>query len=202
MGRARSLILIHTMTKLHNPVLGPELYRELRLEVDKRQKVVENSIRVRQAVEGDIPWILEELQEFDALQGTTRISLLPRDEPMQVQRLHAILYGCCQSDSKGLISNPFFVATRGQRRLGFICGVVTPHFMNPEIVVAYELLFWVPPRNRKTSAGIRLLNHYTDWCRANVDWAFFSIHHDTPMAARHLEKRGYKFVENTFRLEV
>jgi len=159
--------------------------------VDTREVVVQNrSVTVRVACEGDISWLLSQIAKLDA-SVPHKYSLMPESLPVRMRIL------------RNLVANhPFFVAEKSEERLGFVTGIVSPHVLNPELLVCYEALWYVSPRYRKTRAAVMLLDRFTEWCRENVDWVFFSLHWTTEVSGRHLEKRGYRLSESQFLMEV
>lgn len=160
--------------------------------VDKSWVAVDTPIVAVTANEGDIPWIRSELKAMNAESGSTYKSLLPRDASVQVQIL-----------TRFIKNHPFFIAMRGPERVGFMFGLVTSHVLNPDLKVCYEALWWVPKKNRNTRTALVLLNAYEKFCKSGaVDWAYVTIHHNTLLAPRHLEKRGFTFIESSYRLEV
>ena len=151
------------------------------------------TVRVRKAVEGDIEWLLIELEEF-ARFADTKYSLLPREDSVRRQILKAFIE-----------KHVFFVAEEEENgeRLGFISGLVHPHVFNPQLYVCQEMWWWVPKKTRgRSRAGMMLLDAFTEWGRENVDWIFFSLNHNTPVRPEALEKRGYNFQEMQFLAEV
>ena len=75
------------------------------------------------------------------------------------------------------------VERNGQRR-GFLLAYIQPHPFNGR-PSCFSALWYVMPPAKHTRAGLLLLNHFTEWCRANVDFFTFVLHqpgnagHDT-----------------------
>ena len=154
-------------------------------------------IRIRPAVAADVPWIWGQLHEFDAV-FPARTSLMPCPE-----------YG--DAMLRQLVSvGPFFMAVDiyadgvelVEEPAGFIAGMVAPHWMNPDVQVLTELLWWVAPDYRGSSAAARLLRSFVDYGKANAEWTLCTIGKETPVNPRSFERLGLAPIEATYLLEV
>ncbi len=148
------------------------------------------SVTVRPARVEDIPWMIGELKEFAVYYGTA-LSLYPDDEYAR-----AGIYTMIKDHLVLIAERP------GVGPIGFIAGVVQPHFYNPAIAVLVECWWWVVPAYRKSSAGARLLKAFTDWGNENCDWITMSLTGRTPIKDWSLVKRGFHEHERTFLMEV
>jgi len=147
-------------------------------------------MRVRRAFPGDADWIIPELVKFARFADTKR-SLIPSDPSVRDSIVDALIR-----------RHVFFVSEKDGVPTGFICGLVAPNVLNPEIAVCYETFWWVLEKWRGSRAGVVLLDAFTQWCRENVDWVWFSLQHNTPGGERALMRRGYAYQETKFLLEV
>lgn len=135
-------------------------------------------------------WLLGELAAFDAFFAAGR-SLMPDHETAQWRLLQMITGG------------PFFLAEHpSEGRVGFIVGMLTPHYFNPALRVLTELLWWVPVAQRGTRAGAQLLAHFLDYGRAHADWIIMSLEAESPIDPAGLVKRGFRAKETSYLLEV
>ena len=146
-------------------------------------------ITTRLATTDDLDWMLNELRAFDAF-FASRVSLFPDDE-------HAVgvLVGL-------ILEHVVFVAESDKVPVGFIAGVLAPHFFNPAIRHLSELFWWVVPSARGTSAGARLLARFESVGRARADWITMTLEADSPVNPSAMLKRGYRAKETNYLLEV
>ncbi len=104
---------------------------------------------------------------------------------------------------KNLIDNHFFkVAEDEKGRAGFIVGLVTPHFFNPNLKVLTEILWWVSKARRMSRAAAMLLKEFTEWGLKNVDWIVMGMESISPLNPRTLRRRGYQLKEHNYIMEV
>lgn len=103
--------------------------------------------QIRAAHEGDLPWLLEQLREFDAFFGAKH-TLFP-DET----------YG--RAFLRSIIDHHVFLIACSDgppaSRVGFIGGMLGKHPFNPHLRTLTELFWWVVPRSRGGTTGARLL---------------------------------------------
>lgn len=79
---------------------------------------------------------------------------------------------------------------------GFIAGLYQPHFLNPNITMLQEIAWWVPEEHRKTGAGWALLKGFS--ALKNTDITSVGLLKQSGVAARHMEKLGYKEFETAW----
>ncbi len=147
--------------------------------------------RVRPATLQDIDWIAAQLRVFSASYGTAK-ELFPDDEFAR-QWLTKMI-----QDHLLLVADGY----KAHERIGFICGVVTPHLYNPMIRVLAELFWWVTPEHRGGPAGARLLDEFIAWGKINADWITFGTMNDTQVKEAALTKRGFVLKEKSYLMEV
>ncbi len=146
-------------------------------------------VSIRRAKAGDIDWIVAELKLF-AAHYQTKHPLFPDLE-------HA------KQTIQAMIDNHVvFVAVRGEELLGFIGGILTPHFMNPAISTLAELFWWVAKEHRGSRAGVLLLNAFVLFGEDNAEWITVSIEHRSPIHEKCLLKRGFNVQERSYLKEV
>lgn len=148
------------------------------------------TISTRRAAAEDIDWILGQLKNFDRFFGAGKA--LFQDEGYA----RGTLAGWIQSHFVMIAESP----SRG--RMGFIAGVMIPHFFNPKIRVLAEMFWWVSEEHRRTRAGAMLLSDFTAHGKANADWITFALEEHSPIEDRSLVKRGFKLKERSFLMEV
>lgn len=146
------------------------------------------SITVRPATHEDLDWMLTELKLFSDFYGS-RLSLF--GDAIYSRQFIASL----------IDDHVCLVAERDDVGIGFITGLVTPHTYNPNIWVLTEAFWWVKEEQRGSRAALMLLNAFTEWGKANVDWVFFTLEDNSPVKDKNLLKRGYRFKETNFLLE-
>lgn len=149
-------------------------------------------MQIRQAVSADVPWLLQELAAFDRFYAAKH-SLVPPDPAVAAATV------------AGLIAeHPFFIAIDDATNvpIGFIAGALVPHLFHPELRTLAELLWWVVPERRGSSAGGRLLAHFEAYGRAHADWIVLTLDVNSPIHPATLERRGFSPHERSFLLEV
>lgn len=145
------------------------------------------SIGIRDARPSDLPWLVGELRRFDHEAGLDR-SLFP-DMARAVTTLTTLMH-----------SGPFYVADDQGTPVGFIAGVLSPHYFNPDLMTCCELLWWVVPERRGSTAGAKLLDAFLSFGRANADWVICTVRDTTQRSA--MRKRGLVGYERSFIHEV
>jgi ribosomal protein S18 acetylase RimI-like enzyme len=135
----------------------------------------------------DVPWLLDQLREFDQFFGAKK-KLFPRDTETATTVL------------EGLITNqPFFIAADTNGRQGFIAGALTQHPYNPELLVLWEMFWWVAPEYRGSTVGARLLHHFMEYGKANeADWIRMTLETGSPVNPKSLERLGFSEFERGY----
>jgi N-acetylglutamate synthase-like GNAT family acetyltransferase len=135
----------------------------------------------------DVPWLLEQLREFDRFFGAKK-KLFPEDAAIAEKTLEGLI-----------TTQPFFIAADTNGRTGFISGAVTQHPYNPELLVLWEMFWWVVPEHRGSSAGARLLKHFIQYGIENeVDWIRMTLETGSPVNPASLERLGFKEFERGY----
>lgn len=147
------------------------------------------TISVRHARLTDARWLFEQLLAFDKFANYKRS--LMEDKEYARQALETLITG-----------HVAYVAERNGAPLGFIAGYRTPHPFNPLIKVLTEVFWWVTPENRGGRAGLLLLKEFEKFGYKFCDWIVFTLEHHSPVRNTTLLKRGYKFKEQAYLLEV
>lgn len=147
---------------------------------------------LRPAAESDVPWLLDELRQFDASLGLHYPMVTPANEAYAAGYL------------KGLMEKHYLEVACDPKggRVGFLGALNVPHFFNPAYRMAAETFWWVSPEHRGGRAGAALLLSYRDWCKKNVQLATVSLEHNSQVNETTLSKRGFKAHERSFLMEV
>lgn len=148
---------------------------------------------IRLGTLADGPWMLEQLRVFDATFRRGKFSLIPDDPEVARDAVTRLLF-----DRSFVV----FVAERDGAPIGFIVGHCGPHFYNPSKLQLTELLWWVPPAERGSLAGGRLLDAYVKWGKVNADLIVMTLNEHTPIHQQTLERRGFVLTEHHYHLEV
>lgn len=147
------------------------------------------SVTIRPATAADVPWLLAELQSFDRFFGA-RHSLMP-DSAHATETLGALIQ-----------HHVVLLADAPRGPVGFIAGVLAPHFFNPAITHLSELFWWVIPSARGSSAGARLLHAFEAIGRREAQWITMTLESDSPVDPASLLRRGYRLKETNWLMEV
>lgn len=147
-------------------------------------------MQTRPASLRDLPWLLEQLWAFDAFCGT-KYSMIPFEDGEATALLAR------------LIGETFFrIAEENEQPVGFICGVLQPHYLNSKIMTFTELFWWVVPEKRNTRAGALLFMEFTDFGKRHANWIVVNLEYESPVHGESLLKRDFRLKERTFLLEV
>jgi N-acetylglutamate synthase-like GNAT family acetyltransferase len=107
-------------------------------------------MNIRPANKFDLPYIIEMLKHFRDNSPVEKIKECNNHEYIS-SLFHSVLVG------RGVA----FVAEYDQP-FGMIIGYIDQNVWDPEIKVLKELVYWVEPNHRNTTAGYRLLKAYND----------------------------------------
>lgn len=93
------------------------------------------------------------------------------------------------------------VAETNNEITGLLMAVVNPDIWLPQIKTMNELVWWVHPEHRNSSAGLRLLKEYTKICERMVKkkeiYTFtMTLLKDSPIS--NIEKRGWTPIETNY----
>lgn len=148
-------------------------------------------MRVRRATPDDLPWLLAEARAFAASYDVRARGLYPGDA-------HAtrVLLGLLQGQYLAIAE-----WAHGER-LGFLAGVAAPHWLNPDITLAQEILWWVTPTARGTGAGRLLLDDFLAWGRTVGQQITVTVELHEPQVGDVLRRRGFLPRESAWLLEV
>ena len=147
------------------------------------------SIAIRDAKPEDADWIVSRLPALSAMYQTKR--------PLYEDPIYA---------RDGVLSfirdHLFLIGLDGDDRRGFIAGMVSDHFVNPEIRTLTEMLWWVDPGPSQPRVGLALLRGFTEWGRRHADWITFTRLDAHPSGHRALTRLGFRLQERIYLLEV
>lgn len=149
-------------------------------------------IQLRPAEPNDIPWLMTQLKAYSEFFGS-KYSLYPTYE-YGAQKLTELMDNHVVLVAYSDISD--------QPCVGFIVGLLTSHFFNPEIMTLTELIWWVEPDWRNTRAALMLFLEFVDIGKRHANWISMSLEEKSPVSPHALEKRGFKLYEHSFLLEV
>lgn len=93
-------------------------------------------------------------------------------------------------------------ADEDDNMVGFITGMLLPHMFNPDIITLVEVFWWVNSSHRRSKAGLKLLNAYVDYGKQNADWIICTLESHSPVNDKAFIKRGFKYKEKSFLMEV
>ena len=147
--------------------------------------------KLRPATHEDIDSIAPMLDGVQELLGTT-YALVPKDGEKRRECL------------KSLIDRyVFIVAEKSGEITGFVCMLLTKHVLNPDILAAYEGLYWVEPKHRGTKVGVVLMDVAVKVCKERgCQWIWWASPKDGIAPANALARRGFKEQERQWLLEV
>ena len=147
-------------------------------------------ISLRDALDEDIPWILDEVEVFAERHGS--------EQHLEVGVEYGTKY------IKNLIKHHYFkVAVKnGVEKAGFIAGLITPHHFNPELTIMHELLWWVSDKYRGQGAGIMMLDAYLKYGKEHCNLISFTLQDIGAPNDKVLTDRGLKLKERSYLMEV
>jgi hypothetical protein len=146
-------------------------------------------IEIKPATLDDLDWIVSELETFSS--HHKRKYRFWSDEDYARKFM-----------TEQITNHLVLLAWSGAVRIGFVSGWVMNHALNPNIRLLTEVFWWVVPTERKSGAGLKLLEKFTEWGEDNCDLINFTLSRDTEMSDRSLLKLGYGIDEVVFYKEV
>ncbi len=146
-------------------------------------------MNVRNATTDDIPWLLDQLEQFAQFFGSSH-SLFPSQDKAE-ETLQQII-----------ANHPFVVAEQDESPVGFICGALLPHPYNADLIVLNEMFWWVAEEYRGSRAGLVLLNEFIAIGRRHAHWVVMTLEADSPINPETLYRRGFRPKETNYLLEV
>lgn len=148
-------------------------------------------MRVRRATLDDLPWLLAEARAFAASYTGRGESLYPGD----VHATRVLL---------DFMNGQYLAVAEWEHGelVGFLAGIAAPHWLNPAITVAQEILWWVPEPARGTGAGRLLLEDFVAWGRTVAQQVTVTVESHAPFVGPVLAARGFAPRESLWLLEV
>lgn len=150
-------------------------------------------------------WLVSQLRAFSDF-FTSKFKLFPHDEEAVRRKLKILIdehfVRIAETQDNTALLNAVTGRPLGEIRVGFIAGMHSEHFFNPEIKTFTELFWWVTPEYRGSSAGVRLLEAFIDYGDARPGWICFGLEHNSPVKDETLLKRGFRHQERSFLKEV
>lgn len=86
-------------------------------------------------------------------------------------------------------------------RAGVLGAMVTPHPFNRHKRMSQELVWWVAPEYRGTTAGAKLFVTYTNLAKRMADYVVISRMVESPIGPEVFTKRGYRLADSNYILE-
>lgn len=150
-------------------------------------------IEIRPANDDDLDWLVGELREFDRFYQTKKRlfgeEAYVREKMLEVIRTHV----CIIAENKDPAST---------QRIGFIAGILRPHFYNPDLQVLSQLLWWVVPGKRQSVAATMLMDTFIEYGRAYADWITFNMSRWTPVKKESFLRRGFEISDQVYLMEL
>lgn len=143
-------------------------------------------VTVRRAALADVPWLIPQARAFAESMGST-VPIWPGDE-------HAAEFLAQFIEHQHV----FVAEMEDGEGVGFIMGMLTPHYFNGAIITLTELAWWVAPEHRGSRAGLYLLEAFSDYGREVATWTTLSLEENSPIHDRTMEKRGFHRVERVY----
>lgn len=146
-------------------------------------------MKIRLANKFDLPHIIKMLKHF---RNETPIKLMSEcDNENYINKLyHAILIG------KGVA-----LIAEKDVPVGMIMGIIDNNIWDPDLFVLKELVYWVEPIHRNSTAGYRLLKKYNELAQELVDNKRISMYTMTKMTNSpdlDFSKFGYRKTEEVW----
>lgn len=164
----------------------------------------------------DIPWLREQTELFSNFMGHEKKQLYPGDlratqaltdlinkqvvfmakylDPVETENIKKAMEKG-EDSTKKKMEDPWI-------RTGFIAGILSPHFLNPDITLFSELFWWVPEEYRGGRSGLMLFNMFLEFGVEHADQVIVTLQEESPVNPRILTKRGFKVKEHAYILEV
>ena len=149
-------------------------------------------ITIKTATQEDDDAIIEVMKRFAEAQPFNKLKVAA--EQYNDHHVRKVLFGIRTS---GVI----LLALKDNEIAGLFMAVKAPDMWVPNIRVMTELVWWVNPEHRESSAGLRLLKEYTKIGEKMVkkgEIATFTMTLLETSPIRNMEKRGWTPVETNY----
>ena len=110
-------------------------------------------MKIRTANKFDLPYIVEMLRHFRDASPIPKIK-----ECNNEAYINTLYHGI-------LVGNGIAVVAEADKPIGMIMGYITPSIWDPDMLILNELVYWVEPEHRNTTAGYRLLATYNNMAK-------------------------------------
>lgn len=145
-------------------------------------------IQIREAVDGDVPAIIEMGRSFFDASGYSGI--IAFDAKTAKTAIETIII-----DKHAII----LVAEIHEQLIGMVAAILHPFYFNINHLTGQELVWWIEPEHRTGTAGIRLIKAIEQWAKSNGAKTFSMISLANNRRVEQIyERRGYLPSENTF----
>lgn len=144
---------------------------------------------IKPVTQADHKWVVNEAAKEMLMDEVNRPELY---NPLQLN----LLLKKVISDGTGLI------CWKGGERVGLVCGIKTPHFLNPSHVTLTELIWYIKPSHRRTRATVLLLRGFKELVTQHADEGIFTLMMDTEISNESMSKFGFKPLERNFSIRI
>lgn len=146
-------------------------------------------MKIREANKFDLPHVLDMLRNF---RNETPIEIMKdcNNEEYINKLFHAVLVG------RGVA-----LIAEKDKPVGMIIGIIDNNIWDPDLYILKELVYWVEPEYRNTTAGYRLLKSYNDMAKKLVKSKRIKMYTMTKMVNSpdlDFKKFGYRKTEEVW----
>lgn len=141
---------------------------------------------IRLADEGDIPELLEMFEQFDKFANDGwRVYFGEHTRELLLKYLASPEF-------------KWWVAESDSEIVGVIAGLMSKHFMNPNITVFNEIVWWVRPDRRGSTAGARLFDVFNRFAEEHADMCVTTLESKSPVNDEFLYRKGFELKEKNY----
>lgn len=157
------------------------------------------TIKIRPADESDVYWICTQLKKFSDFYNSKYP--LYDDPDFAAKRVGELVDFHYARIAYQETKHPLVLKSL-TTRLGFLCGLLTPHYLNPSINTLSEVFWWTDPDHRRKGISSLLMDDYIEFGKQNAQWITFTTFHKTGVDDSYFLDRGFKLQEKTYLIEV
>ena len=144
---------------------------------------------IKPVTQADQKWVVNEAAKEMLFNEVNRPELY---NPLQLTYLLKKVI----SDGTGLI------CWKDGVRVGLVCGIKTPHFLNPKHVTLTELIWYIKPSHRRTRATVMLLKGFKELVSQHANEGIFTLLMETEISNESMAKFGFKPLERNFSIRI
>ena len=86
----------------------------------------------------------------------------------------------------------------GDERVGMVGGILSKHFLMPDLKILFEVVWYVEQGHRQTRAPFLLIKGYKEMIESTADEGIFTLLGHSPVKDSSLEKLGFKLQEKHY----